>query len=170
MTWKVQMFPEEQAFIDKVWANLLDNQDGRGQFIAPLSGGLIYLNYLKDKGYDEDQMKWLVFNELQHPRFRRAGFVGIKFMNFSWHDPIPTIEEDAEAMDRWGVPRQTTDGQPIGQTGLPVDRIATKEVTYKHMKWDPEKKAYSSYHESHGEGIELEDFNTQRPLPARILE
>lgn len=170
MTWTVQMFPEEQAFIDAVWDKLLDNHDGRGQFIAPLSGGLIYLNLYRDAGNTEEQIKWLVFNVLQDPRYQRSGFVGIKFMNFNWNGPVPPVEEDAEAMDRWGVKRQTVEGQPLGATGLPVDRIATREVTYKQLKWDPETKAYSVYHESNGQGIEVEDFNTERPLPARILE
>lgn len=142
--WKVQLFPEEEAFIDEILKKKLDNEDGYGEFIAPIRGGLIYMSDYDF--YTEDQIKWLIFHRLvTNPSYRVPGFVGLKFMNFSYNGKLPEVEEDAEAIDKWGVKRMTTAGQPVDDyAGYPIETVFNVVTTETVYRWNEEGYAVVS--------------------------
>ena len=173
MTWTVQMYPEEKAFIDEVFRRTLNNEDGRGDFIAPLRGGIIYLKDYEE--FTEEQTKWLVFCQLQHARYKHAGVAGLKFQNFSYNEPLPPIFEDPEAMDKWGVLRMTTEGQPIevhgsiyAKAGLPITKITHEVKEQKLYHWNAEQQRYIER-----PSIVMENYRfaeSGRELPEKVLD
>lgn len=140
--WKVELYPEEKAFIDEVFNRIMEQEDGRGRFIAPIRGGVIHIDEEYD-GFTEDQQKWLVFVRLvSNPDHLHSGFKGMKFMNFNYNGDIPQVGEDPEAQDKWGTRRMTTDGQPVGDSGYPIFTIIREQKTTQTFEWNPETKEY----------------------------
>lgn len=168
MTWTVNMFPEEEALINEILSRKLNNEDGRGDMIAPVRGGIIYLQDYKDMGYTEEQMKWLVYCKLQDARYKMTGVKGLRFMNFTYHGELPGILEDPESMDKFGVPRATTDGQPCNPvTGFPMDHVSHKVDELQTYKWDIEKKQYVK-----AEKVVTENkyFHGSYDVPEKVLD
>lgn len=163
--WKVQLFPEEEAFINEVMKKKLDNEDGYGEFIAPIRGGLIYMSDYDF--YTEDQIKWLVFHRLvTNPSHRVPGFDGLKFMNFSYNGPVPKVEEDAEAMDKWGVKRMTTSGQPVDDhIGHPIETVFNVTTIETVYRWD--EKGYLVADERELSNKFVSD--TDNPVPEKLV-
>lgn len=166
--WTVTMFPEEKAFIDEVFRRTLNNEDGRGDFIAPLRGGTIYLNELSD--YTEEQQKWLVFVELHKAKYRHSGVKGMKFMNFTYNNEVPPILEDPEAMDKWGVLRMTTGGQPVDTeiTGKPIVQVRHQAEVETMYEWSAEQQQYLKTQE-----VTLSDYRLAESgweLPEKVLD
>lgn len=164
--WTVTLFPEEKAFIDEVFRRTIETPD-HGKSIIPVRGGAIALAEEYD-GMTEDQMKWLVFCRLQEPRYKIPGVQGMRFMNFTYNEKLPEIMEDPEAMDKWGVKRVTTDGQPVNDTtGKPMNYVE-HEITQTHRyEWDAKSQEYKkaqtqTLHESY----KHEGF----PAPQKVVE
>lgn len=136
------MFPEEEVFINEILSRTINNQDGRGDFIAPIRGGIIYLN--KYAEYTEEQRKWLIFVRLHQFQYHNISNKEMKFMNFTFHGEVPPVMEDPEAMDKWGVLRTTTDGQPVdvNGTGLPIDTVKIERKVVITRPWSAEQQQY----------------------------
>lgn len=165
--WKVEMFPEEKGFIDEVFSRTIESADGRGKSIIPVRGGSIDLDEEYSE-YTEEQTKWLVFCRLQDARYKVGGVQGLRFMNFTYNDKLPEILEDAEAMDKWGVKRMTTDGQPVNDvTGLPMNYVEHVVTQAHRYEWNDKSQGYTkaqtqTLHESY----EHEGF----PAPEKVVE
>lgn len=166
MSWKVEMKPEELEFIEAVLKRTLDNHDGRGPFIAPIRGGIIYLSEYND--YTEDQLKWLLFVRFQRPQYHMGR--GIRFMNWEWRKPVPRVWTDPEAMEKWGVRRMTTDGQPVDDfTGLPLDELELLEEHITRYVWDPEQKRFVCHQTPSVVRREVQYRLTGNPQPMKLL-
>jgi hypothetical protein len=166
--WKVQLFPEEQAFIDEIWRRVQTDAAGRGRYLAPIRGGVIWIDE-EYYGLNEDQIKWLLLVRLHEERYRVTGFKGLKFMNFNYNGELPGVLEDAEAMDKWGVKRTTTDGQPVSdETGYPLTKVIQEVTMVKEYQWNSESKEFQPKAEQEPV-VHLFDHEGL-PVPAKVLE
>lgn len=166
--WKVELHPEEKAFIDEVFRRTIETEDGRGRMIAPIRGGVIFLDEEYD-GYTEDQQKWLVLHRLlNNPDRLHSGFKGMKFMNFNFNGELPIIGTDPEAEDKWGVPRMTTDGQPLDVDGYPVTEIIQAKEVHQNYAWDAEAKEYKLSSEYEVAVKMISDSGN--PVPKKLVE
>lgn len=140
--WEVEFTEEERAFIDYVFDRVMEQQDGRGPFIAPLRGGVIYL-----RGFDvntDNQLKWLVLQRLRNPIYRTPGNPGMKFINFTWNELLPQEYHDPNAMEKWGCSRMTKDGRPIGPKHFPINEYQVESSLVKRYKWNADTQSYDA--------------------------
>lgn len=165
--WKVELYPEEKAFIDEVFNRTIVSED-ESRMIVPIRGGAINLTEEYD-GYTEDQQKWLVLHRLvNEPNRLHSGFKGMKFMNFNYNGDLPEIGEDPEALDKWGVARMTTDGQPVDAEGYPITEVIHVKQLHQNYEWDAETKEYKP---SSNFDVAIETVSDRgNPVPEKLVE
>lgn len=167
--WEVTLFPDEKAFIDEVFKRKITTDDIKGAYIAPLRGGIIYLdeNYGE---YTEAQQKWLVLNELLNPDRLHSGFKGMKFMNFNYNGVLPEIGVDPEAEDKWGTKRMTTKGQPVNEQGYPIEFVQKTISHYKQYAWEPTSKEYVCCKEEENVASIIDNSGVSVPAPDKMVD
>jgi hypothetical protein len=170
VSWKVNMYPEEKEFIDQIWSKLQQDSTGKGRYLAPIKGGVIYVDE-EYYDYDEDQKKWLLFvriNSIASFYFSN-GTLPIKFMNFTYAKKVPEIIIDEESTQKWGTKRTTTDGQPLSDaTGLPIYLVQKTEVTYSKYKWNDKSKSFDFLGSQASDASYL--ANDGKPLSEKIIK
>jgi hypothetical protein len=165
--WTVTLFPEEKAFIDEVFRRTLESENGMGRMIVPVRGGVIQVDD-DYRGMTEEQKQWLVFNRLQDDRYRHTNFQGMKFMNFTYNEAVPEVLDDPEAMDKWGVKRMTTAGQPVNETtGWPLEYVQHEETMVRRYEWSADNQGFIKVSEDRVHNAYKHDGF---PVPEKVVE